>query len=257
MAYRIKDWKEFQHYTNRRPTWIKLYRSILDKKEWFDLSGDDAKHLVELWLIASEDKELLGNLPDLPTIAFRLRMPEAKAVQMLTRLCNFVVQVDSELLSSCYQVDSLEKRREREETEREKIASLEEIPFEQIIQDLNGRINSRFRHTSEDTRKAIRARWAEGWRLPDFQHVHAIKAEEWTGTNMEIHLNPDTLYRKSKFEKYVNQRPDPLRGQSNLVRNNAVVLAKLSEANHVAIEERSDSLDAAQAIPAPTPPTDD
>jgi hypothetical protein len=59
---KIKNWKKLQHYKDRKPPWIKLYRDLLDDPEWHELSGDDAKHLIMLWLIASEDEN--GVLPD-------------------------------------------------------------------------------------------------------------------------------------------------------------------------------------------------
>ena len=52
---RIKNWERFQHFKDRRPPWIKLYRELLDDPDWHDLAGDDAKFLVMLWLIASGD----------------------------------------------------------------------------------------------------------------------------------------------------------------------------------------------------------
>jgi len=65
---KIKNCSEFQHFKDRTPPWIKLYRYLLDDPEWHALSGDDAKHLVMLWLIASEDKDMQGTLPDVKKI---------------------------------------------------------------------------------------------------------------------------------------------------------------------------------------------
>jgi hypothetical protein len=33
MTYRVKDWTKFQHFKDRRPPWIKLYRDILDNRD--------------------------------------------------------------------------------------------------------------------------------------------------------------------------------------------------------------------------------
>lgn len=82
----------------------------------------------------------------------------------------------------------------------------EEIPFEDIIGHLNQIANRDFRPKTESYRKAIRARWNEGYRLDDFKYVNAVKAEEWLLTNMAKHLNPETLYG-NKFQKYKNQEP--------------------------------------------------
>jgi len=67
----IKNWSKFQHFRDRKPPWIKLYRDILDDREWHNLEPKAAKTLVMLWVIASEDD---GLLPDEETLAFRLRL---------------------------------------------------------------------------------------------------------------------------------------------------------------------------------------
>ena len=80
---KIKHWAKFQHFKDRKPPWIKLYRDILDDPDWHDLDGDTAKILVSMWLIASEDDEQQGGLPDIRRLAFRLRITESKLKQSL------------------------------------------------------------------------------------------------------------------------------------------------------------------------------
>lgn len=119
MAYRIPNWDKFQHYNKRRPPWIKLYRDLLDKPEWFQLTGDQVKTLVNLWLIASENDR--GYLPDSDVLAFRLRCDSAT----IENHCNALVSlgfmdVDSDTLAGCYQHATPETEREAEgEGERE------------------------------------------------------------------------------------------------------------------------------------------
>src|SRR5437016_12634195 len=86
---RIRNWKKFQHYTRRRPPWIKLYREILDDKQWHELSGESAKGLIMLWLIASENN---GELPDSKTLAFRLRISENRVTALLSDCCHWIEQ---------------------------------------------------------------------------------------------------------------------------------------------------------------------
>lgn len=97
----------------------------------------------------------------------------------------------------------------REEKNREEKNRKEEEPqaslISEIITDLNSVIGKKFKTTTESYRKAIKARLAEGYQLEDFKHVHRVKAKEWIGTDMAVHLNPDTLYRPGKFAKYANQ----------------------------------------------------
>ena len=83
MGYRIKNWGKFQHFKDRRPLWIKLYRDILDNAEWHRLPAESAKGLVSIWLIGSESN---GLVPDLESLAFRLRLSEKATEKILTDL---------------------------------------------------------------------------------------------------------------------------------------------------------------------------
>jgi hypothetical protein len=119
MTIRIKNWSEHQHFKDRRPPWIKVHREIIDDIEWHELSGDDAKLLISLWLIASEDKELSGKLPEVKSLCFRLRIKEIQLNQALIRLSHWLIHDDINEISSCHQDDITEKRREEIETETE------------------------------------------------------------------------------------------------------------------------------------------
>ena len=112
---RIKNWNKFQHFKDRKPIWIKLYRDLLDDLNWHELDGKSAKALVMIWLIASED---CGQLPDTKSLAFRLRMSEKDTKDIVTRLSAWLEQDDINGISEGYQDDMPEKR--REETEKEK-----------------------------------------------------------------------------------------------------------------------------------------
>jgi hypothetical protein len=88
VAYRIKNWQDFQHYSNRRPPWIKLHRTLLDDPEFALVSAEHARLLVWLWLIASEQDG--GMLPDAETLAWRLRTDAAKMRDAITALAHWV-----------------------------------------------------------------------------------------------------------------------------------------------------------------------
>jgi hypothetical protein len=103
MAYQIKNWSKFQHYKSGRgaPPWIKLYRDLLNDPEWFELPPEAAKFLVSCWILAAETD---GILPDSKTLAFRLRV-DSKKIDNLLSICNhWIIQDDSTMLASCYQV---------------------------------------------------------------------------------------------------------------------------------------------------------
>ncbi len=100
MRYRVRDWEKFKHFKDRNAPWVKLNKDLLSSRDWFDLSGDTAKTLVMLWLVASEDPEREGNLPDLRELAFRLRMDEANVQRHLGELAKWLEQTDTESESS-------------------------------------------------------------------------------------------------------------------------------------------------------------
>ena len=113
---KIKNWSKFQHFKDRRPPWIKLYRDILDDIEWHELDARASKVLVMCWLIASEYD---GNLPDTKTLAFRLRMSEKDTKDCVSKLSHWLDQDDIAVISDVYQHDLLEtEKEERQNTRR-------------------------------------------------------------------------------------------------------------------------------------------
>lgn len=78
MRYHIRDWNKYKHFKDRNAPWVKLNKDLLNDRDWFELPADTAKTLVMLWLVASEDPEREGNLPDERELAFRLRMNVAE-----------------------------------------------------------------------------------------------------------------------------------------------------------------------------------
>ena len=74
---------------------------------------------------------------------------------------------------------------------------------DEVIDYLNEKIGSKYRH-SESSRKGIIARLNEGFSVDDCKTVIDKKTAEWLHTDMEKYLNPETLFRPSKFEKYLN-----------------------------------------------------
>ena len=77
------------------------------------------------------------------------------------------------------------------------------VPYTVIIAKLNEVCGCQFKASTQATRRHIKARWNEGWRLPDFEAVVAAKFEEW-GSDAEMcrFLRPETLFG-TKFESYL------------------------------------------------------
>lgn len=122
---KIKNWSKFQHFKDRKPPWVKLYRDVLDDMEWYELDPLASKVLVMCWLIASEDE---GRLPNTKTLAFRLRMSEKQTIDCINKLSHWLEQDDIDLISEQYQSDSLETEKETE-TKREKKATVVATPI--------------------------------------------------------------------------------------------------------------------------------
>ena len=96
---RIRNWKKFQHFKDRRPPWIKLHREMLDQLDISLISDLAFRVLVFLWLLAAEDEKMNGELPDIKTISFRLRIDEKKITKSLQELSEWIDYSDIEVIS--------------------------------------------------------------------------------------------------------------------------------------------------------------
>lgn len=79
------------------------------------------------------------------------------------------------------------------------------IPYKEICEYLNELTNSNYRHSTKKTKDLIKARFNEGFTLEDFKIVIDKKCFEWTNTDMQKYLRPETLFG-TKFESYLNQQ---------------------------------------------------
>jgi hypothetical protein len=118
ITFTPKNWKHFQHYKDRKPTWIKLHRELLDDYEFSCLPVASRALAPMLWLLASEydDGIITGGFE---AVAFRMRTTVealAKAIQPLINAGFF--EFDSKSLAECYPSAIPERETEREtETE--------------------------------------------------------------------------------------------------------------------------------------------
>ena len=87
-------------------------------------------------------------------------------------------------------------------------AKAERIPYKEIIDYLNEQAGREFSHKSGGNKKLIRARWNEGYVLDDFKTVIDNKvthANDPTHGFDKQYLRPNTLFRPSKFDEYLNE----------------------------------------------------
>lgn len=117
----VPNWHELQHYVDRDPTWIKLYRGLASNPDWKNLSGHRRAVLVGIWLeYASSDGQLhldtrsYNSRTTLDTRSLSSRITLRVTSDDLKALTDaeFLAFSASRPLALRYQAASPEKRRE-------------------------------------------------------------------------------------------------------------------------------------------------
>ena len=139
----VKNWSEYQHYKNRNPSWIKLHVNTLNDRHFAALSLASRGLLLQLWILASENK---GRVPyDLEEIRFRLRDDSInkKDIKLLTEKGFLKVKTDgdSDLQaddSTCKhsQAGAFQRREEKSRLEENREEESKEPEVRQEVQDL-------------------------------------------------------------------------------------------------------------------------
>lgn len=81
----------------------------------------------------------------------------------------------------------------------------EAIPYAQVVSHLNAKSGKSFRPSSDQTRRLIKARWNQGFRMKDFLDVIDCKCSKWlSDPKMADFVRPETLFG-TKFESYLNE----------------------------------------------------
>lgn len=79
-------------------------------------------------------------------------------------------------------------------------------PYKVIIDYLNEKTNSHYKHTTKATQRMINGRFSENFTVEDFKKVIDIKSEQWLNDKkMSAYLRPETLFAASHFESYLNE----------------------------------------------------
>jgi uncharacterized phage protein (TIGR02220 family) len=183
--FSIKNLEQYQHYTDRKPIWIKLYCSVISDPDFVALSEHGKLSYLLLLTLASQQN---NKLPD--------------NVTLLTKLLHLDTPIDiQELRNKGFIVDY------------RTIATVHKVPQESlsiylgvsnlIIGFLNDKAGKNFRETNGN-REMIIARLKEGYTEEDCQKVIVNRLAHWKNTDSEQYLRPSTLFRKSKFDGYLN-----------------------------------------------------
>lgn len=225
---KIKNWSKFQHFKDRRPLWIKLYRDLLDDRLWNELDPLSSKVLVTLWLLASEDSEMEGKLPDIKTIAWRMRMSEKQVTECIFKLSHWLEHDDINLISNGYQVDAPEKRRDREEKKTEKEIEAPEGVSHEVWDSFVKQRKAKKAQITENVMTAIdREAQKAGWSLE--LALNEIVVRNWQSFKAEWVADKqnqtETVYQRSmrlKMQEAVpsiaKQSPEPYQDASDFFR---------------------------------------
>ena len=123
----VKKWGKFQHYKDRRPPWIKLYRDLLDNQDFMCLPIASKALAPCLWLIASESE--IGEIDgDIKKLAWRLRMTEKEVRDGLKPLIEngFFIVASNMLADGLH--DAIPERERETETEKKVDVSASQKP---------------------------------------------------------------------------------------------------------------------------------
>lgn len=121
-----KNWRDFQHYKDRNPPWIRLHKSLLDNYDFQCLPVASRALAPMLWLLASDCVD--GQIDaDPKRLAFRLRTTEREVIDALKPLIDngfFVAdQVAINVLAECLrdavpEAEALQSQRTEAEAEK-------------------------------------------------------------------------------------------------------------------------------------------
>ena len=82
----------------------------------------------------------------------------------------------------------------------------QQIPYKKIIDHLNNKTGKKYSYKATGNQRLIKARYNEDYKLEDFIKVIDVKVDEWlNNSEMNMYLRPETLFKSSNFDKYLNQ----------------------------------------------------
>lgn len=85
------------------------------------------------------------------------------------------------------------------------ISEEEKNTVTQVILYLNKKANKNYKVEAKCHRTPIQARLRDGYTISDFKKVIDTKVEDWLNTDFNEYLVPETLFRPSNMEKYLNK----------------------------------------------------
>jgi hypothetical protein len=165
----VKNWERFQHYKDRDPPWIKLYRDLLTSEPW--VLGTDLSRLIQvaITLLAARyqnaipyqfrmlkkvgsfdctEKQFSEAIKFLESVNFL-------EVQSLTSVSNVVAQDASSVLATCNTEGEAEKRERESREDLEAEGDAREAP-PNSVPDLNLKAWERWKQYRTEIRKPLK-----------------------------------------------------------------------------------------------------
>jgi uncharacterized phage protein (TIGR02220 family) len=156
-------------------------------------------------------KGALKVMPTIPKTQLFYKLVDVINSSENTHLHELKAGIECYLKSNGFERVTLTVSKQEEVKEEVTVEVLKEIAVSdnqdviEIVDHLNNTIGSHYGYKAKATLKVIKARMAEGFTVDDFKIVIDKKAVEWTGTEFERYLVPETLFG-NKFEGYLNQK---------------------------------------------------
>ena len=120
--FRVRNFERFQHYADRKPPWIKLYKDLWRDPRFFALSENDRYQLISLFILASQNDNKIPVNQD--WLQHELCTKKAISLETLvaSQWVEYLEQDASMVLAGCQQdaipraLARVEKRREEKNT---------------------------------------------------------------------------------------------------------------------------------------------
>lgn len=213
MKYRVKNWRQFQHYKDRNPPWIKLHFALLSSADWVALNDASRVLAIACMLVASRnDGEIDGSEAGLVYL---------RRVAYLSAKPNLSPLIECGFLESASKPLALAQADARPETETEDLNQKEKsnvglapdappplklnghtTQAREVLAFLNEKTGRDYQPVSANLDR-IAARLKEGASVEDCRAVIAKKCREWaTDDRMSQYLRPATLFNAEKFAQY-------------------------------------------------------
>ena len=194
---------------------------LLDSNSIFNLTERKIRTILEYFLKENFIKEIEKGSKGNPTIyeiitVKELLLERQLNVSNVSAICQLNVSnvIDVEPITEVERqskVSNVSAMRQsnvnpiKEKDNEEGKGLIDIVPYKEIIDYLNLKANTKYKHTGNKTKELIKTRYTEKFTLEDFKTVINKKCNEWIGTEQEKYLRPETIFG-NKFEGYLNQK---------------------------------------------------